>query len=168
MAVQQSFDLTTGCDLQEVDNAVNQATKEITQRFDFKGLTVGIEFRRAESKIVLSGPDGFKLKAMLDVLLSKLHRRGVPLKNVKADEVRPAAGSTVRQELELQQGIPAETARAIVKFLKDRKIKKVQAAIQGDQVRISSPSRDELQAVMALLKQQDYGIELKFGNYRSG
>lgn len=168
MPPQQSFDITTGCDLQEVDNAVNQATKEITQRFDFKGLTVGIEFLRAEGKLVLTGPDEFKLKAMWDVLLSKMVRRGVPVKNLKAGDIQPAAGSTARQEIELQQGIPTETARTIVKFLKDRKIKKVQATIQGDQVRITSPSRDELQAVMALLKQQDYGIELQFGNYRSG
>lgn len=167
MANQQSFDITTGCDLQEVDNAVNQATKEITQRFDFKGLTVGIEFLREEAKLVLIGPDPFKLNAMWDVLLAKMARRGVPVRNLKVGEIKSATGSSARQEIELQQGIPIETARKIVKFLKDRKIKKVQASIQGDQVRITSPSRDELQTVMALLKEQDYGIELKFGNYRS-
>jgi len=168
MAVDQSFDVTTGCDLQEVDNAVNQATKEIAQRFDFKGLKVGIEFLRAEGQLVLTGPSEYKLKAMWDVLLSKMIRRGVPAKNLHAGEVQSAAGSTVRQEIELQQGIPIDTARAIVKLLKERKIKKVQATIQGDQVRIASPSRDELQSFIALLKQQDYGIELKFGNFRSG
>ena len=167
MATQQSFDITSGCDLQEVDNAVNQAIKEITQRFDFKGMKVGIEFLRAEGKIVLTGPTEYKVQAMWDVLLSKMARRGVPVKNLKAGKVEAAGGATARQEIELQQGIPTETARAIVKFLKDRKLKKVQAAIQGDQVRITSPSRDELQAVIALLKQQDYGIELEFGNYRS-
>jgi len=167
MSTNQSFDVTTGCDLQEVDNAVNQATKEITQRFDFKGLTVGIEFQRDKGKLLLTGPDDFKVKAMWDVLLSKMVKRGVPVKNLKPGEIQPAAGSTVRQEVELQQGIPTDTAKAIVKFLKEQKLKKVQAAIQGDQLRITSPSRDELQAVMALLKQQDYGVELKFGNYRS-
>jgi len=166
VAETQSFDITTGCDLQEVDNAVNQATKEITQRYDFKGVKVGIEFRRADDAIVLTGPDEFRIKAMYEVLLSKMVRRGVPVRNLHAGEVQPAAGSTVRQEISLQQGIPTETARAIVKFIKDRKLKKVQAAIQGDQVRVSSPSRDELQAVIALLRQQDYGMELKFGNYR--
>jgi uncharacterized protein YajQ (UPF0234 family) len=168
VSAQPSFDVTTGCDLQEVDNAVNQATKEIGQRYDFKVVTVGIEFLRDEGKLVLTGPDESRLKAMWEVLLSKMVRRGVPVKNLHAGEIKPAAGSTVRQEIVLQQGIPTETARAIVKLLKDRKLKKVQAAIQGDQVRITSPSRDELQAVIALLKQQDYGIELKFGNYRSG
>jgi hypothetical protein len=166
MAETQSFDITTGCDLQEVDNAVNQATKEITQRYDFKGVKVAIEFRRADNAIVLTGPDEFKIKAMYEVLLSKMVRRGVPVKNLHAGEIQPAAGSTTRQEISLQQGIPTETARAIVKFIKDRKLKKVQVAIQGDQLRVSSPSRDELQAVIALLRQQDYGMELKFGNYR--
>ena len=167
MAANQSFDITSGCDLQEVDNAVNQALKEITQRYDFKGQKVGIEFLRAEGKVVLAGPTEFKVQAMWDVLLAKMARRGVPVKNLKPGKIQAAAGATARQEIELQQGIPVETAREIVKFLKDRKLKKVQASIQGDQVRISSPSRDELQAVIGLLKQQDYGIELKFGNFRS-
>jgi len=167
MAVTQSFDITSGCDLQEVDNAVNQATKEIAQRYDFKDVKVGIELLKKENQIVLTGPDDFKLKAMWEVLQAKMVRRGVPVRNLKPGEIRPAGGSTVRQEITLQQGIPTETARAIVKFIKDQKLKKVQAAIQGEQVRISSPSRDELQNVIALLKKQDYGIELQFGNYRS-
>ena len=167
MAPMQSFDITTGCDLQEVDNAVNQAIKEITQRYDFKDVKVGIELLRKENQIVLTGPDDFKLKAMGEVLQAKMVRRGVPVKNLKTGDVKPAAGSTVRQEITLQQGIPTETAKAIVKFIKDQKMRKVQAAIQGDQVRVSSPSRDELQTVMALLRKQDYGIELKFGNYRT-
>ena len=167
MAATQSFDITVGCDLQEVDNAVNQAIKEITQRFDFKGLKVAIDFRRAENQIVLTGPDDFKIKAMWEVLQTKLVRRQVPLRNLKAGDIQPAAGGTARQEIALQQGIPIETAREIVKYLKDRKLKKVQAAIQGDQVRVSSPSRDELQGVIAALKQHDFGVELKFGNYRT-
>jgi uncharacterized protein YajQ (UPF0234 family) len=163
----QSFDITTGCDLQEVDNAIHQAVKEITQRYDFKDVKVGIEFQRKDNKIVLTGPDDFKLRAMWEVLQAKMVRRSVPVKNLNAGEIEPAASSTVRQEITLQQGIPTETAKAIVKFLKEQKLKKVQASIQADQVRVSSPSRDELQAVMALLKQQDYGMELHFGNYRS-
>lgn len=168
MSTNQSFDVTTGADLQEVDNAVNQATKEITQRFDFKGVKVGIEFLRSEGKLVLTGPDDFKLKAMWEVLLARMVRRGVPVKNLKPGDIQAAAGSTVRQEIELQQGIPIETAKAIVKFLKDQKLKKIQTTIQGEQLRVTSPSRDELQTVMAVLKQQDFGVELKFGNYRSG
>jgi uncharacterized protein YajQ (UPF0234 family) len=167
MATTQSFDITTGCDLQEVDNAVNQATKEITQRYDFKGLHVAIEFQRADNKLVLTGPDEFKLKAMLEVLQQKMARRQVPVKNLHLKDMEPAGGGTVRQEIELQQGIPTDTAKEIVKFLKDQKLKKVQASIQGEQVRVTSPSRDELQGVMSLLKQRDFGLELQFGNYRT-
>ena len=167
MAASQSFDVTTGCDLQEVDNAVNQAVKEITQRFDFKGIKVGVELLRAENKLVLTGPDDFKIKAIWEVLQSKLVRRKVPLRNLTPGTIENAAGGTARQEIELQQGIPIETAREIVKFVKENKLKKVQVAIQADQVRVSSPSRDDLQNVMALLRQKDFGIELNFGNYRS-
>jgi uncharacterized protein YajQ (UPF0234 family) len=167
MSATQSFDITTGCEMQEVDNAVQQALKEITQRYDFKGIKVGIELLRKENKLVLTGPDDFKLKAVWEVLQTRMVRRNVPVKNLHPGNIEPAAGSTVRQEVALQQGIPSDTAKAIVKFIKDQKLKKVQAAIQGEQVRVSSPSRDELQSVMALLKKQDYGIELSFGNYRS-
>jgi hypothetical protein len=167
MAATQSFDVSTGCDPQEVDNAVNQASKEISQRYDFKGVKVEIEFKREESLINLSAPDDFKVKAVYEVLQTKLIRRNVPVKNIHPGKIEPAGGGTVRQELKLQQGIPTETARAIVKCIKEKKMKKVQAAIQGDQVRISSPSRDALQEVQALLKGEDFGIELEFGNYRS-
>ena len=167
MAVTQSFDITTGCDLQEVDNAVNQALKEITQRFDFKGIAVGVALVRAENKIVLTGPDDFKIKAVWEVLQTKLVRRKVPLRNLTPGTIDSAAGGTARQEIALQQGIPIETAREIVKFVKERKLKKIQVAIQADQVRVSSPSRDELQGVIALLRQQDFGVELQFGNFRS-
>ncbi len=167
MAVSQSFDVTTGCDLQEVDNSINQAMKEVRQRFDFKGLKVDIEFRRAEDMIVLHAPDEFKLAALWDVLQQKLVRRKVPVRNLQLGKVVPAGGGTVTQEINLQQGLPSETARAIVKFIKEQKIKKVQSEIQGDQVRISSPSRDDLQRVIALLREQDYGVELNFGNYRT-
>jgi uncharacterized protein YajQ (UPF0234 family) len=167
MAGTQSFDITTGCDLQEVDNAVNQALKEVHQRFDFKGLKADIEFRRAENRIILRAPDDFKLHSLWEVLQQKMVRRQVPIQNLHLGKATPAAGSSVTQEIDLQQGIPGETARAIVKFIKEQKMRRVQAEIQGDQVRVSSPSRDDLQRVIALLRGQDYGIQLKFGNYRS-
>ncbi len=167
MAGKESFDVTSGCDLQEVDNAVNMAMKEIRQRFDFKGLKVGIDFFRGENKLILRAPDDFKVKSVWEVLEQKLVRRHVPIRNLQFGKITPAAGSTVLQEITLQQGIPGDTTRAIVKFVKERKLKKVQCEIQGDQVRISSPSRDELQHAIALLKEQDFGLELRFGNYRS-
>ncbi|MFI5143037.1 MAG: YajQ family cyclic di-GMP-binding protein [Thermoanaerobaculales bacterium] len=167
MPAVHSFDVTTGCDLQEVDNAVNQALKEIHQRFDFKGLKVGIELRRGDNLLVLTAPDEMRIKAMWEVLLGRTTRRGVPTKNLKAAKVATAAGGTARLEVTLQQGIPSETAREIVKRVKENKFRKVQVAIQGDQVRVSSPSRDELQAVIALLKGEDFEMELTFGNYRS-
>jgi uncharacterized protein YajQ (UPF0234 family) len=167
MALNQSFDITCGCDLQEVDNAVNQTHKELGQRFDFKGVKFAIELRRQENLLVLAAPDEFKLKAMWEVLLGRMTRRGVPVKNLKAGTVQPAAGGTVRLEVTLQQGIPVEAGRAIVKFVKEKRLKKVQVSIQGDQVRVTSPSRDELQAVITALKATDFGVELSFGNYRS-
>ncbi len=167
MAGTQSFDITSGCDLQEVDNAVNQAMKEIRQRYDFKGLNVNIDFKRAENKLVLRAPDDFRLRAMWDIVQEKMVRRRVPLKNLETGKSMPAAGGTVTQEISLQQGIPIETARAMVKFIKELRIKKVQIEIQGDQVRVSSPSRDSLQIVIQQIKEKDFGLELQFGNYRS-
>ncbi|MGA2263514.1 MAG: YajQ family cyclic di-GMP-binding protein [Acidobacteriota bacterium] len=167
MAGTQSFDITTGCDLQEVDNAVNQAMKEVRQRYDFKGQKVEIDFQRAENKLVLHAPDDFKLAALWEVIQQKMVRRKVPIRNLHLGNVTPAGGGTVTQEVSLQQGLTSETARAIVKFIKEQKIKKVQSEIQSDQVRVSSPSRDDLQRIMALLREQDYGVELNFGNYRS-
>jgi cyclic-di-GMP-binding protein len=167
MAATSSFDVTTGVDFMEVHNAVDQATKEITQRYDFKGHKVSIELNQKDKKLTLSAPDDYKLKAMWDVLQSKMVRRQVPLKNLKPGDVDMAAGSTVRQEVEIQDGLTADMARDVVRVIKDAKLKKVQAAIQGDTVRVSSASRDDLQGVIALLKQQDLGVELKFGNFRS-
>ena len=166
MAANQSFDITTGCDLQEVDNAVNQTMKEINQRYDFKGVKIGIDFKRDEGKLVLTAPDDYKLKASWEILQSKMVRRQVPLKNLKEGSVEPAGGATVRQEITLQQGIPTDKAKEIVKAIKDAKLK-VQASIQADQVRVSGKSRDDLQAVIALLKGKEFGIELQFTNYRS-
>ena len=166
MAATETFDITSGCDLQEVDNAVNQAMKEIAQRYDFRGLKIELELDRKESLIQASAPDDYKLNAALDVLRAKLIRRGVPTKNLELGQVLGSGSGTVKQEIKLQQGIPTEAAKAIVKFLKDKKLKKVQASIQGDQVRVSSPSRDSLQEVIGLLKAEDFGLELSFGNYR--
>ena len=163
MASTSSFDVTTGVDFMEVRNAVTQATKEITQRYDFKGLRVSIDLDEKEKTLSLAAPDEFKLNAMWEVLQGKLARRQVPLKNLKRGKIEPAAASSVRQAVEIQDGLTADMAREI----KDAKLRKVQAAIQGDTVRVSSPSKDELQGVMSLLKEKDFGVELKFGNYRT-
>lgn len=167
MASTSSFDVTTGVDFMEVNNAVDQATKEITQRYDFKGLKVSIELNPKDKKIVLAAPDDYKVGAIWEVLQSKMVRRQVPLKNLKPGKIEPAANASVRQEIEIQDGLTSDMARDIVRVLKDAKLKKVQSAIQGDTVRVTSPSKDDLQGVMALLKQQDFGVELKFGNFRS-
>jgi len=166
MAGLASFDLSTGADLQEVDNAVNQATKEVTQRYDFKGSKCTIAFDRATASITLVADDDFKMKALFDVLQAKLIKRGVPVKNLELGAVTPAASDTVRREIKLTQGIPQEKAKAIVKAIKDKKFKKAQASIQGQEIRVQSPSKDELQEVIAFLRAQEFGLELKFGNYR--
>jgi uncharacterized protein YajQ (UPF0234 family) len=167
VASNSSFDVTTGVDMNEVQNAVTQATKEITQRYDFKGLKVSIDFDPKEKTVVLSAPDDFKLRAIWDVLQSKLVRRQVPLKNLTPGEVEPAAGGAARQTIAIQDGLTSDMAREVARAIKDAKLRKIQASIQGDTVRVSSPSKDELQGVMALLKQQDFGVELKFGNFRT-
>ena len=167
MASNSSFDVSTGVDYMEVTNAVTQATKEITQRYDFKGLKVSIDLDAKEHTLTLAAPDEFKLKAIWDVLQSKLVRRQVSLKNMKPGDVDAAAGASVRQVVAIQDGLTADMARDVARVIKDAKMKKVQAAIQGDTVRISSPNKDDLQAAIALLKQQDLGVELKFSNFRS-
>jgi len=167
MAATQSFDVTTGCDLQEVDNAINQALKEIRQRYDFKGLKIEIEFRKSDNKLILRVPDEFTLKSVWDVVSEKMVRRQVPLKNLQRGKIQSALGGSVMEEISLQQGIPTETSREIVKFIKELKLRKVQSEIQGDQLRISSPSRDDLQGVIQKLREKDFGVELKFGNFRS-
>jgi uncharacterized protein YajQ (UPF0234 family) len=166
MAAHASFDVTSGVDLQEVDNAVNQARKEIAQRYDFKGSKSTIDFKRADNLLEIVSDDNFKMDAVWDILQTRMVRRGVPVKNLKASDIEPMAGGLVRRTVTLQQGIPTDASRQIVKFIKDQKLKKIQAAIQGDQLRISSPSKDELQSAMRLLKAQDFGVELQFGNYR--
>jgi cyclic-di-GMP-binding protein len=161
-----SFDITSGVDLQEVDNAVNQARKEIAQRYDFKGSRAAIDFNRSENTLTLVGDDEYKLNAVWEILQGRLVRRGVPIKNLKPGDIERAANDTVRRLVSLQQGIPSDAAKEIVQFLKERKLKKVQAAIQADQVRVSSPSKDDLQEAMRLLREQDFGVALQFGNYR--
>jgi uncharacterized protein YajQ (UPF0234 family) len=164
MASQNSFDVVSKIDMQEVSNAIQQALKEIRQRFDFKGSKSSIELK--EDKIILISDDEFKLKAVIDILEQKLVKRGVPLKGLSFGKVEPAAQSTVRQEITLQQGISADKAREIVKAIKETKLK-VQSAIQGDFVRISGKDRDTLQAVIAHLRSLDFGIDMQFTNYRS-
>jgi uncharacterized protein YajQ (UPF0234 family) len=166
MAAQPSFDVSTGADLQEVDNAVNQSLKEIGQRYDFKGAHCSILFDRPKATLQLEADDDFKMKAMLDVLQGKLVKRGVPVKNLKLGEIEPAAGGKVRREITLTQGIDSDTAKEIVKAVKAQSFKKVQVAIQGEELRVSAPSRDELQQVIGFLRGKDFGIDLKFGNYR--
>ena len=166
MASPASFDITSGVDMQEVDNAVNQARKEIAQRYDFKGSRAAIDLNRAENTITLTADDEFKMNAVWEILQGRLVRRGVPTKNLTPGEIERAANDTVRRVVTLQQGIPTEAAREIVKFLKERKLKKVQAAIQADQVRVSSASKDDLQEAIRVLREHDIGIALQFGNYR--
>jgi uncharacterized protein YajQ (UPF0234 family) len=159
-----TFDITSTVDLQEVDNAVNQATKEIGQRYDFKGSTAEIEWSKADGTFTLLADDDYKLRALVDVLESKLIKRGVPIRNMEFGKAEEAHGSKVRQTVTLQQGIATEKGKEIVKA---GGFKKVQAQIQEDQVRVQSPSIDDLQAVIAALKQQDFGLELQFVNFRS-
>jgi len=166
MAQAASFDITSTVDLQEVDNAVNQARKEVAQRYDFKGSRAAIDLNRADNTIVLTADDEFKMNALWEILQTRMVRRGVPTKNLTPGAIERAANDTVRRVITLQQGIPTEGAKEIVKFLKDRKLKKVQAAIMADQVRVSSPSKDELQDAMRLLREHDFGVALQFGNYR--
>ena len=166
MANQASFDITSTIDFQEVDNALNQARKEVAQRYDFKGAKADIDLNTTEKTLTLTADDEFKMNALWEVVQTRLVRRRVPIKNFKAPDSEPAAGGTVRRVIPIQQGIPIEASREIVKFIKEKKLKKVQAAIQADQVRVSSPSKDELQEAMRQLREHDFGVALQFGNYR--
>jgi hypothetical protein len=161
-----SFDVTSVVDFQEVDNALNQARKEVGQRYDFKGTKTDILFNSRDKTLTLVASDQFKMNALWDIVVTRLVRRNVPTKNFKAGTTEAAAGGAVRRLVTIQQGIPADTAREIVKFVKERKLKKVQMTVQADQLRVSSPSKDDLQEVIRLLREQDFGIALQFGNYR--
>ncbi len=164
MAAENSFDIVCKVDMQEVTNALDQARREIDTRYDLKGTKN--EVKLEETDITLTSPDEMKLKAVVDILQSKLHRRGVPLKALDYGTVESAAGGTLRQKIAIQQGIPIEKAREIVRLVKDSKVR-VQAAIQENQVRISGKTRDDLQKIIALVKERDFGIALQFTNYRN-
>jgi uncharacterized protein YajQ (UPF0234 family) len=166
MAAASSFDITSPVDFQEVDNALNQARKEIGQRYDFKGATAEITLNTSDKTLTLVADDEFKMNAVWEIVQTRLVRRGVPVKNFKPAASEPASGGKVRRVITIQQGLPIEASREIVKFIKDQKMKKVQASIQADQVRVTSPSKDELQMVMHALKERDFGVALHFGNYR--
>jgi hypothetical protein len=161
-----SFDVVSKIEMPEVLNAVQQALKEVHQRYDLKDSRSNIELVEKDHKILLASKDEFKLKAVVDILESKLVKRQVPLKGLTYGEVTPAAGSSVRREISLQQGIPIEKSREIVKKIKDSKLK-VQASIQGDFVRVSGRDRDVLQNVIKLLRESDFGIDMQFVNYRT-
>jgi hypothetical protein len=160
-----SFDIVSKIDLQEVSNAIQQAMKEVTTRFDLKDSKSRIDLEGKDA-IILHSADEFKLKSVNDVFQQKLVKRGVPLKGLTYGPIEPAAGSTAKQKITMQQGIPIEKARDIVKLIKNSK-KKVQASIQGDLVRVSGKDRDSLQEIIALVKSQDFGIDMQFTNYRT-
>jgi cyclic-di-GMP-binding protein len=167
MAKTSTFDITSSVDLQEVDNAVNQAHKEVQQRYDFKGATVEIDFSKKDGTLKLLADDEYKLTALVDIIQSKLIKRGVPIRNLDYGTVEQAFGGKARQTITLVQSISTEKGKEIVRSIKDAGFKKVNAQIQDEQVRVTSPSIDELQAVIAHLKKQDFGLELAFGNFRS-
>ena len=161
-----TFDIVSKIELPEVSNAVQQAVKEIQQRYDLKDSKSSIELNEKDNKLLLASRDEFSLRAVTDILQSKLVKRKVPLKGLSFGTITPAASSSVRQEVTLQQGIPTEKAKDIVKLIKDSKLK-VQASIQSDLVRVAGKDRDTLQEVLALLRGHDFGIDLQFTNYRS-
>jgi len=166
MADASSFDITSPVDFQEVDNALNQARKEIGQRYDFKGATAEIVLNATEKTLTLLADDEMKMNAIWEIVQTRLTRRGVAVKNFKTVPSEPAAGGKVRRAIAIQQGLPIEASREIVKFIKDLKLRKVQAAIQADQIRVTSPSKDDLQQTMGHLRGHDFGVALHFGNYR--
>jgi hypothetical protein len=164
MAKENSFDIVSKTDYAEITNALNQTNKEIAQRFDFKGSKATVELQ--EKDLLMSAEDETRLRNMNDILQSKLIKRNISLKALDYQKIEPAAGGTVRQTVKIQQGIPIEKAKEIVKFIKDAKLK-VQASIQGETVRVSGKDRDTLQEVIAALKGKDFGIDMQFDNYRS-
>jgi hypothetical protein len=165
MADQNSFDVVSKVDMQEVKNAIDQALKEIHQRFDFKGTKTELTLKEKENELVIVSDDEYKLKSVADILKAKLIKRSVSVKAFTFGTVEPALGGTVRQQAKIQNGLTTEKAKEIVKEMKEGKFK-AQAQIQGDQLRVQSKSRDELQAVIAFLKGKDFGIDLQYINYR--
>ncbi|MCC6347303.1 MAG: YajQ family cyclic di-GMP-binding protein [Nitrospirales bacterium] len=165
MADEHSFDVVCEVDMQEVTNAVNQTMKEIGQRFDFKGSKSAVDFDKGKGELTLLSDDEQKMKSVIDVLQSKLVKRGIALKSLSYGKLEPAAGNTVRQTITLQQGVPTEKAKEIVKTIKEMKLK-VNAEIQKDQVRVKAKKIDDLQSVLSHLKEKDFGIHIQFSNYR--
>jgi len=164
MAAENSFDIACKIDMQEVTNALDQARREIATRYDLKGSKCEITLEKTD--ITVAAPDDMKVKALVDILQSRLHKRGVPLKALTYGDVEQAAGGALRQRISLQQGIPIERAREIVRLIKDTKIR-VQASIQEDQVRVAGKNRDDLQKIIAMLRDKDLGIAIQFTNYRN-
>jgi uncharacterized protein YajQ (UPF0234 family) len=163
---ENSFDIVSKIDLNEVRNAIHQTLKEVQVRYDLKNTKSTIDLNEKDHKILLASQDEFKLRAVIEILEGKLVKRGVPLKGLIFGDVTPAAGSSVRQEVAIQQGIPIEKSREIVKRIKESKLK-VQASIQGDLVRVSGKNRDDLQAVIRLLRAEDFRVDMQFTNYRT-
>jgi len=166
MAKTSSFDVSTGVDLQEVDNAINQARKEVAQRYDFKGTNCTLQFDRSAASVTLEADDTYRLQALGQVLRETLSRRKVPLKNLDESKIEEGSLGRARQTIGFKQGIDQETGKKISKDIRGGDFKKVQVQIQGDELRVIAPSKDTLQEVMAFLRTQDYGVELAFGNYR--
>ncbi len=166
MSSTYSFDVTTGVDLQEVDNAINQAQKEVAQRYDFKGSKAEVEFKRAEARLDLAADSDFQMHQLFDVVQTKLIKRGIPVKNLDIGDIKPAGGDMVRREIKLKTELDGETAKKVTAAIKAAKLKKVQVSIQGEQVRVTSPSKDDLQEAIQFLRGEDFGVELLFGNFR--
>ncbi len=165
MASDNSFDIVSKIEMQEIKNAIDQALKEVSQRFDFKGSKSDVTLEEKNNEIIVSSDDEYKLKSLIDILQAKLVKRGISLKALTYGKIESALGSTVRQSIMLQQGISSEKAKEIVKAIKETRLK-VQAQIQGDQLRVSGKNRDDLQSVIKLLRDSDFGIDMQFVNYR--
>jgi len=165
MASENSFDIVSKIEMQEIKNAIEQAMKEVAQRFDFKGSKSEIKLEEKNNEILVSSDDEYKLKSLLDILQSKLVKRGISLKALTYEKIESALGGTVKQNIKLQQGIPSEKAKEVVKVIKETRLK-VQSQIQGDQVRVTGKNRDDLQAIIKLLRERDFGIDMQFINYR--
>ena len=165
MSSENSFDIVSKIEMQEIKNAIEQAMKEVAQRFDFKGSKSEIKLEEKNNEILVSSDDEYKLKSLLDILQSKLVKRGISLKALTYEKIESALGGTVKQNIKLQQGIPSEKAKEVVKVIKETRLK-VQSQIQGDQVRVTGKNRDDLQAIIKLLRERDFGIDMQFINYR--
>jgi len=165
MSSENSFDIVSKIEMQEIKNAIEQAMKEVAQRFDFKGSKSEIKLEEKNNEILVSSDDEYKLKSLLDILQSKLVKRGISLKALTYEKIESALGGTVKQNIKLQQGIPSEKAKEVVKVIKETRLK-VQSQIQGDQVRVTGKNRDDLQEIIKLLRERDFGIDMQFENYR--